>query len=580
MVGKVREEAVNYRDISKNFLVLFIIMSFMLTPIEVGGADTSMDQILDEPFEFGDLGAVLEPDFEFGITATDCFSLDEGGCNSNVNCSWDIDECFANCTVFLDETNCSDYPDECFWNNTGAFCEYNMSGHFGGAYVNKTSMYPDYGVDDMVEFMIEIVNDGFTNLTHVILDDEFNVSELAFNSSSCPLFYWNWTEGYVGINVTDCNPGVVIEPDGGFPVFINFTSIAAPPYFTTNEVTINVTDSDSFVTVEHDNETVEITDGSIDINFTKTSAYSWYWMNETVQFVINVTNKDATHELVNFTLADDYNTTHLTYDGYIYDSMDAEMSLSYLNESTGEIDWGINVSTGGYIIVYLNFTPMMVGNTTNYAFLENETEIELETDAVEVELIPLGGPGPVSCINITADDTYINNDTTLCGEFYGVTDAAERGVIIINASDIVLDCAGSTLDGAGPTGIYAHNLSGVTIKNCIIGGYGGFGPSACIEINDSIDFTIENNTIYESSSSGIVLRYVNNSRVTDNILHNVTSVGSIYVVDSHHNNITNNTAYDNKHGIEAGTATFNNFIGNHIYDNYNSSLYDGRGFGI
>jgi len=71
---------------------------------------------------------------------------------------------------------------------------------------------------------------------------------------------------------------------------------------------------------------------------------------------------------------------------------------------------------------------------------------------------------------IPHDDLYINEDTVLASGFYNLEDNYEpEGIIIINASNIVLDCNHAVLNGSGwGVAIVNHGFDNVTIKNAII----------------------------------------------------------------------------------------------------------------
>ncbi|MGQ9625202.1 MAG: NosD domain-containing protein, partial [Candidatus Bathycorpusculaceae bacterium] len=71
---------------------------------------------------------------------------------------------------------------------------------------------------------------------------------------------------------------------------------------------------------------------------------------------------------------------------------------------------------------------------------------------------------------IPHDDMYINEDTVLASGFYNLEDNYEpEGIIIINASDIVLDCNYAVLNGSGwGVAIVNHGFDNVTIKNAVI----------------------------------------------------------------------------------------------------------------
>ncbi|MBI5698564.1 MAG: right-handed parallel beta-helix repeat-containing protein, partial [Thaumarchaeota archaeon] len=70
------------------------------------------------------------------------------------------------------------------------------------------------------------------------------------------------------------------------------------------------------------------------------------------------------------------------------------------------------------------------------------------------------------------DNMIITTNTTLCPRIYNIADAGAVGVIIIGASNIMLDCNGATLNGAASgVGIYHSGFNYVTMKNCNIYNY-------------------------------------------------------------------------------------------------------------
>jgi len=114
-------------------------------------------------------------------------------------------------------------------------------------------------------------------------------------------------------------------------------------------------------------------------------------------------------------------------------------------------------------------------------------------------------------IIIAEDNMHINSDTTLYNHTYKPKDPDNNGVIIINSSNVIFDCNGSTITGNGSGyGIYIENFNNVTIKNCNIKNY-TYG----IYLNNSNDALLENNNlkynsigIYsENSSSTITSNY-------------------------------------------------------------------------
>ena len=112
-------------------------------------------------------------------------------------------------------------------------------------------------------------------------------------------------------------------------------------------------------------------------------------------------------------------------------------------------------------------------------------------------------PAPKPNCTIPMDNLYLNSSTTLCSGIYNLTDSGEKGVIIINADDVVLDCNGSSLIGIkdGFDVLYAvHNIGfkNITIKNCNF-----YNFTYGIYVKNSRNVTIINNTITSSKYSGI-----------------------------------------------------------------------------
>jgi hypothetical protein len=99
--------------------------------------------------------------------------------------------------------------------------------------------------------------------------------------------------------------------------------------------------------------------------------------------------------------------------------------------------------------------------------------------------------------------------------------------LIIDADDIVLDCAGHTLWGdntTGNDGIMSGNQNNITVKNCIIKHF-----DRSIELSVVTNSTIYNNTIDNYLGNSIYLSSVNDSNITANtVFSNVTgAVGAV-----------------------------------------------------
>ncbi|ODS37659.1 hypothetical protein BEH94_04875 [Candidatus Altiarchaeales archaeon WOR_SM1_SCG] len=118
-----------------------------------------------------------------------------------------------------------------------------------------------------------------------------------------------------------------------------------------------------------------------------------------------------------------------------------------------------------------------------------------------------------------------------------INDSEPNGVIIINSSNTVLDCNGSTLIGNGTGyGIYNPGFDNVTIKNCIVMNY-KYGIYLNYSSNNTLhgnDISNNNIGIYSQNSSSII----NSNFVCNNIESDFNS--SDWLTTSGDNNICDN----------------------------------------
>lgn len=187
----------------------------------------------------------------------------------------------------------------------------------------------------------------------------------------------------------------------------------------------------------------------------------------------------------------------------------------------------------------------------------------------------------------TADNvTY-----TLIGNITADTDG-----IVIERDNIVLDGAGYSVMGSGANGITLTDRSNVIINNITLDGF-----MACVWLDSSSNNTISANNITESDW-GI---YLNSSNYDSIIGNNITNVGDSIIVDYSSNtsisgnNITdsygiwlksssNNSISENiGNGINLDSSNYNSIIGNafinyglYVQDSYHNSVenntIDGR----
>jgi len=115
------------------------------------------------------------------------------------------------------------------------------------------------------------------------------------------------------------------------------------------------------------------------------------------------------------------------------------------------------------------------------------------------------------------DDLYINSNTIICPtETYTIEDSGLPGVVIINASDVELDCNGATINGTGSGfGIFNPGFNNVTIKNCNVHNY-----NVGIKLANSSSNTIINNTISDNNI-GIKLDRSEKNKIYNNIFSNL-----------------------------------------------------------
>ncbi|MCX6774328.1 MAG: S8 family serine peptidase, partial [Candidatus Micrarchaeota archaeon] len=143
-------------------------------------------------------------------------------------------------------------------------------------------------------------------------------------------------------------------------------------------------------------------------------------------------------------------------------------------------------------------------------------------------------------------------DLTLSGNL--VSNASSSDCVMMNASNIVLDCAGYSIIGTSPDdgryGVYIPGKNNVTIKNCNIWNFSD-GIRTSGGVSNSL---IQNNTITDSVS-GINI-YVSGTNANNTITNNIIA------------NTTGSDPYNYGYGIRiyvsSGSATNNNITYNNI----------------
>jgi parallel beta-helix repeat protein len=213
----------------------------------------------------------------------------------------------------------------------------------------------------------------------------------------------------------------------------------------------------------------------------------------------------------------------------------------------------IALAIPAYAAFSINTEPVPPHNVENI-IQESSLEIDPVKLAMPIENEPLDPGCPT-------DDTYINTDIILTNETCYVNDTNNNGVLIINASDITLDCNGMILIG-NRNGYAIHmNKENITIKNCLIKNYSkGIG----IETNYS---NIFNNTLDFNRLDNIQLKDSTNVNIYNNHIINNIGFFGILLEDSTNVNIYNNHIVNNLVGIELINSTNITISDNNISDN-------------
>jgi len=257
------------------------------------------------------------------------------------------------------------------------------------------------------------------------------------------------------------------------------------------------------------------------------------------------------------------NTGNLFYHNNIYDKVN--------NENPEDNNWD-NGERGNYWDDYEGLDDGSDGRTAgdgigdtdiphpgegfdNYPLMEKyvwEPEVEPECDidfdcdegCICEEGVCIEGPELIdSCQKIT-ENSILTADI----------DDLDRTCFVIGANDITFDCDGHEIGANGETksarGVYLAGKSGVTIKNCNIGGF-AYG----IEVNRGEDITLDN-IVAEENNYGIKItrgsgNQILNSEINENVKFRKRRRGyGIYIQKGNDNKIINTQTNSNeKYGI-------------------------------
>ncbi|MGC9445096.1 MAG: NosD domain-containing protein, partial [Candidatus Methanospirareceae archaeon] len=183
------------------------------------------------------------------------------------------------------------------------------------------------------------------------------------------------------------------------------------------------------------------------------------------------------------------------------------------------------------------------------------------------------------CCLVPSNDMHIEKDTKFCPGNYSINDTGYTGVIIINQSNITLDCNNASLKGdRSGVGIYNNGFDNVTIKNCNISYY-----YEGIELNTAKYNNLEGNTANSNNNHGIYLwNSSNHNTLTGNTASN-NQYGIRLYFSSNHNTLASNTASNNYYDgiilysssgntLTDNNANVSNSAGIWLYSSSNNSL--------
>ena len=169
---------------------------------------------------------------------------------------------------------------------------------------------------------------------------------------------------------------------------------------------------------------------------------------------------------------------------------------------------------------------------------------------IECDNICNDGGIPVPCIsNIDSCTITCNMDipasVTLGSDLTGCT---VDSMLNITDDDVVLDCAGHTLQTTGDYGINVTGRDNISIKNCNV------------DVNGT------------TSTVGILFDNTNNS-VLENITLNVSTTKGFHIYKSNKNNMTNITSYANKTSVMLEQSNNITILNSTVNTTYNNTVY-------
>ncbi|VVB65665.1 Right handed beta helix region [Candidatus Gugararchaeum adminiculabundum] len=502
--------------------------------------------------------------------------------------------------------------------------------------VNATDLFPTtYTINDTTNFAINSSNGNLTNATYLPLGANYSLNITAsgaFSNSISAVIRINvtdttapaWVETPVNksigsvssfeydLNATD-NSGTVyyfVNDTGNFAMDINTgnltnaTSLSLgiyPLMVTINDSSnnprtaqINATVLDTLTPVwaeTPENQTAEVGFPFFyDLNATDNSGTVYYFVNDTGNFAMDINTgnlTNATTLAVGFypllvTVNDSSNNANIVqFNVTVLDTIAPTWNTVPINRAVAlesVFSYVLDASdNSGTVYYFVNDT----GNFTmdmNTGVLTNSTILGNGVYRISVTANDSSDNSITSQINITVGTVVT---TIACGDILVLSTTLPFDLICngtaltLRASNIILDCNGSALMGNG-TG-YGVNMTGqenTSIKNCMISGF-----ASGINLQSSLNITVQNNSLHENGQSGLVLDSSSENTIIENSLY-LNSIAGMSIFDSSlGNNITHNYFYLNAlfslyNGQAAGVNAQNNYWGTTYCSDVSATIHD------
>jgi uncharacterized repeat protein (TIGR01451 family) len=563
--------------VAKNFFVLFVIMSFILLPVNVGGADSS-DNSFDQQFKFGNISEVIldevldpeptgqpddEPqedeapvpdDFYFAPSATcvptgciiaDCCGPSECGGNVEYCDSTEAGWCESNCggsgtcnnTVASVNLTCANITEsfvcnnigssECTW--SGSVCT-DSSGDPQCAYLDNSSSCESntsdvcYWRSSSAPFEVELISPTNYSIAAVgIVSFNYNVTRVGGAENlyvNCSLVF-NGTD-----NESDPHNSILINStdpthDGTINVSMEEGSYNWTVYCMEDE-------GQDYEDWAHDDWILDVRSTEIEVN--KTTPNSSVDIGDTIEFFINISNHGwwSVNDLL------------------LYDTFDGT-KLQFLNESNCNVTSFSNASSG---FIFINMSKGCANG--GWIGFESSTRVELNFTAVasaspttnEVEVNgTTGGPGfnitstGDEDVSIAGGAASISVDKYTPGENYTIDDKIEFIVNITNSgttnlTEILLN------DSFSSTKLNLDSTSCPILDSNLTTGWFRINVTSCYDSD-----------LAENDTFSVYINFTDSGSVT--APYNTTNFAEVDAADY----FGNTTSDSDFHDVEVGEST-------------------------